>query len=151
MTTTLGLEMFSATIAIQGQLDQAGATRLSEMVVQWIGMTTTVKGERLRPCTWMFPFHNTGGTGATHIQPCLTHIQPLVESYTGVLQPGVVGVDTWQEHDAFFLIINSCRYFPMGKLLRKLRKHGWKVIDHDTCYASLEPRSKSWLRRKFNL
>ena len=145
--TQLGLEMFSATIAVRGQLDQAGATRLSEQVVQWIGMTTTVKGERLRPCTWMFPFHETGGIGSTHLQPCLTHIQPLVESYGGVLQPGLVGVDTWQEHDAFFLIINSCRYFTMRRLTRKLKKHGWRVISYGTCYASLQKKPQSWLRR----
>ena len=136
--TKLGIEMQSSVYALKGRIDEERGKEIQAAVIEAVRMQTG----GIAPQTWTFPINDLGGVG-------YTLIQPLVESYSGVVLPaGVVGVDAWSEHQGFFLIINSCRPFSVGKVYRVLtRKLGLKVVDADTSYVSLQPAKKSWLRR----
>lgn len=151
----LGQQMTTGVVAVAGTISEAGARRLTEMVIEWIGMRTSWRSacgvvHRLEPHTWHFPVgDNLGGEGETKITPCFTFVQPLIESYSTIL-PGVVGLDTWKEFPHFYIIINSCRDFRITRVVRRLEKLGWKVLDYGYMRVAAKERKTGWLRRVLN-
>jgi len=151
---SLGLEMNTAVIAVAGRVTEEDAILFARQVISKIGMSYKFmqdgKESKLVHKTWNFPVGAAGGGGVgdTVMQPCFTLVQPLLESYTAVV-PGVIGVDTWQEHDSFYLIINSCRYFSIRRLVRYLMKCGWRILDYSYSVCRTKPAEpRSWLGRK---
>lgn len=140
--SNLGEEMNVAVIAILDRLDEIGAKRLHEQVIAKVNMTPV-----LRPAVWRYPIlDNVGGVGETIVQP-FVYAQPLAESISMNL-PGVSVTDTWHEHNGFFLILCSCRPFNLKRLVRYLKKRGWKVVDTDICKVELV-KHKSWFSKIF--
>jgi hypothetical protein len=140
----LGEEMHMGLIAIRDRLDEAGALRLLDMVIDRIKMLKVC-----HPAVWTYPLAGgvTGGTGETVLQP-FGAAQPLAESLSLVLSGGAVMTDSWHEHEGFYLCICSCRPFGVGSLARWLRRKGWKVADSTYGYVTLRKKPKStWLRR----
>jgi hypothetical protein len=151
---SLGLEMHSAIIALSGHLNEAEALRLTRLLIGTIRMSYKWKDgdgmvRELDYRVWKYPVGlgvGAGGIGDTTIQPCFTLVQPLLESYTAVV-PGVIGVDTWREHNSFYIIVNSCRYFSIRKLVRYLKKGGWEILDYTYNVCGSLPPKKSWWGR----
>ena len=139
----LGLEMHVAVFAILDAIDEAGAARLTRLVIERVGMTPVLK-----PAVWRYPLPHSqgiGGVGETAVQPFVM-AQPLAESLS------LAVTDTWHEHRGFYLILCSCRPFNATGLWRWLKKRGWKVIDADTASTTLLRKTKeSWLRRWLSL
>lgn len=134
--TNLGQEFHSATLAIHGFIDEAGAARLLHIVIKFIRMRPI-----FRATVWRYPAEDQGGEGETLVQP-FALAQPLVESLSLVFA-GMTGTDSWTEHEGFYLFIHSCRPFDIDSLITFLEKKGWKVGGYHTGMVALtEVKSK---------
>lgn len=142
MIKNLGEEMNILVLAVLDPLDEAGAKRLHEIVIAEVNMTPV-----LQPAVWRYPIlGDIGGVGETIVQP-FVYAQPLAESISMNL-PGVSVSDTWHEHKGFFLILCSCRPFNGARVMRKLKRLKWNVVDIDYCRVELVKKKRSWLSRK---
>lgn len=143
----LGEEMNVLVLAILDQLDEAGAKRLNNKIIQMAGMTPVLK-----PAVWRYPIlDGVGGTGETTVQP-FVYAQPLAESISMSL-PGISVTDTWHEHHGFFLILCSCRPFNAKRLVVDLMGLGWNVVDAKLSHVDLIPqqkeKKKAWWKKWF--
>ncbi len=123
----LGYRMQVAGFALAGRITPGQALELEKAVIAAVGMRTG----GLSPRIWTFPFNGAGGEGETILFPAHITTQPLLESFATVTQPGLIGIDSWKEHDLFYLLIHSCRPFCVEWLRDWLKAH-YEVINYHT-------------------
>ncbi len=147
----LGEELWGLKVAIKGRpLDEQGCIVLARRIIKAINMRyrDATTGVVLEPKVWHYPWAGNGGVGDTVCQPAYTICQPLFESFSFLL-PGMVAMDTWAEHEGWYLVVESCRKFSHRRVLRYLQRLGYEVIDYATSYVRLKPkrRWRKWWRK----
>jgi hypothetical protein len=136
----LGTRMYYAVFLLAGRPTRGEGARLLDLVIGWAGMH---KLDSYRRGVWEYPTpEGLGGTGVTAVQP-FTMVQPfaemppqepleiahLQESYAYLFIPvGLAAMDTYIEHDHFFLEIASCKVFKPSEILYELHRRRWEVL-----------------------
>jgi len=122
-------------------LEESGAKRLHDLIIRRTGMIPVYQ-----PAIWRYPLREeSGGVGETLAQP-FVFAQPLAESLSFSLA-GLCAVDTWEEHEGFFIVLASCRPINAASVFRFLKRKGWNVVDADFCKVQLSVPKKNWWRR----
>ena len=117
MEGRLGQEIYMADFALQGQVDDAMASDLVELVIKTMEMHCAH-----HPAMYRYPTDGKGGVG-------FTYLQPLTESFAGV--------DSWPELGGAYLSVRSCKTFEVIPLVVAIERKGLKVSNWHFGYLAL--------------
>jgi len=104
-------------MAIQGNTTKLAAMNLVEGLVSVLGMSPAHES-----ICYDYPVNNAGGKG-------FTFIAPITESF--------IAFDAWPDFNGAYLVICSCKTISLNKVNKKVRAHGYEIMDNNAHELSL--------------
>jgi len=110
MAGVLGEQMKILAVAVKGEVNEESGQLLVKELVEAIGMTIATEQLLCR-----YPVDGKGGFG-------YTFFQPLTESF--------IAFDSWLDLCGAYLIICSCKPFPLSTTLKVIDRHKLEVTQY---------------------